>query len=123
MSSMKPRTLGPARSNSSVEAAAAAAAAEVGKKFDKGKLRFSLFPIEALNPILEVLEYGAAEYGVGNWRHLEDPKTRYADALHRHYVSYLLGERVDAKSKLPHISHIACNAIFLIAFDIKDRLS
>jgi hypothetical protein len=103
--------------------AAAAPTPEVGKKFDKGKLRFSLFPIEALNPILEVLEHGAEKYGEGNWRLLEDPRTRYADALHRHFVDYLLGVKFDKDSKLPTLAHLACDAIFLLAFDIKDRLS
>lgn len=116
-SSKKPRTV-PAP-----KLPATPPAPEVGNKFDKGKLRFSLFPIETLNPILEVLEHGAEKYGAGNWRNLEDPRTRYADALHRHYVDYLTGVRFDHDSKLPTLAHLACDALFLLAFDIKDRLS
>jgi len=102
---------------------AAPAKEPIGKKFDKGKLRFSLFPIETLNPILEVLEYGAAKYGDDDWRRVENPRERYANALHRHYVDHLLGIHTDAESGLPTLACVVTNGLFLLAFDIKDRLS
>lgn len=94
-----------------------------GRKFDAGKPRFSLFPVEALNPILQVLEFGAKKYAEGNWRYVENGRVRYADALHRHYVDHLMGKKNDEESGLPILAHMATDAIFLLALDIKDRLS
>lgn len=94
-----------------------------GRKLDHGKLRFSLFPIEALNPILSVLEYGAKKYAPGGWRHVPDARVRYADALHRHFVDYLSGKRIDAESGELVVAQIAVNAIFLIALDVSERTS
>ncbi len=94
-----------------------------GRKLDAGKLRFSLFPIEALNPILQVLEHGAAKYSVGGWRQVPDGKQRYADALHRHFVDYLSGHTVDKDSGLPVLAHLAVNAIFLLALDVGEKTS
>lgn len=97
--------------------------ATLGRKFDAGKPRFSLFPIETLNPILQVLEYGAKKYDEGNWRHVPDARRRYADALHRHYVEYLSGIVIDPESGLPTLACMVTDGIFLLAFDIADRTS
>jgi len=94
-----------------------------GRKLDHGKLRFTLFPVEAINPILQVLEFGAAKYSVGGWRKVEGAKERYANALHRHFVDYLSGEKVDHDSGLPVLAHLAVNAIFLLALDVSEKTS
>lgn len=93
-----------------------------GVKHDKGKLRFTLFPVEAITPILEVLEHGAAKYGVDNWRSLSDARERYLNALYRHLFDYQNGITHDKDSGLPTLAHVATNAIFLLALSMKGQL-
>lgn len=94
-----------------------------GRKYDKGKLRFSLFPQEALWGIIEVLEHGAAKYAVNNWMHVEDACTRYFDALHRHLAAMERGELMDPDSGLPHAWHMCCSAIIAGAQYMADPAS
>ena len=82
-----------------------------GRKYDKGKLRFSLLPQQALWGIIEVLEHGAAKYAVNNWVHVPDSCTRYFDAMHRHLAAMERGEATDPDSGLPHAWHMCCSAI------------
>ena len=46
---------------------------------------------------------------------------RYRDALYRHWLAYLRGEKYDLESGLPHLWHLACNAAFLIEMEAIDH--
>lgn len=83
-----------------------------GLKFDGGKLRWSEAPWKAFQKIVDVMQYGAEKYEVDNWKGV-DPK-RYADAMIRHFAAWITGEDKDRESSLHHLSHIGCNAAFLI---------
>ena len=50
-----------------------------------------------------------------NWRQVEPQ--RYRDALYRHWLAYLKGEKCDQESGLPHLWHLATNAAFLIEME------
>ncbi|OLR66879.1 hypothetical protein BIV19_04335 [Intestinimonas butyriciproducens] len=52
----------------------------------------------------------------GSRRRQVEPQ-RYRDALYRHWLYYLKGERYDQESGLPHLWHLACNAAFLIEME------
>lgn len=91
-----------------------------GRKNDKGKPRYSLLPVKALRRVVEVLEFGAQTYGVGNWMFVENasgPDGRYINALMRHVEAWRGGERLDPDSGHPHLAHIVCNALFLLWFE------
>ena len=66
----------------------------------------------AIEGIGKVLEFGAKKYDRGNWRKGLS-HTEICDSLIRHLSSYLAGEDNDIESKLPHVDHIATNALFL----------
>jgi len=85
----------------------------LGAKFDSGKPRWSLLPWPGLQGVVKILEYGAAKYAPGSWRHVPDAEARYTDALLRHQTAILMGEDLDPESGLPHAYHVACNALFL----------
>lgn len=85
-----------------------------GLKKDTGKPSWTLLPFKALSLVVDVLTFGAAEYERDNWLHVK-PEYRYEDALFRHYAAWKLGERLDPKSGLPHLAHLACNALFILA--------
>ena len=91
-------------------------------KTGAGKLRWSLLPFEALQKVVEVQEFGASKYPVDSWKAMTgDYKRRYLDAALRHLTAILQGEDYAEDSKLPHAAHLACNALFLIYFLLKEK--
>lgn len=93
-----------------------------GKKFDSGKRRFSLIPKGVLREVIDVLEHGAAKYGVDNWQKVDDAKNRYYNALHRHVSAWWEdGEKVDPDTGKHHLAHAACNVLFLLWFELNEK--
>jgi len=90
-----------------------------GRKYDTGKLRYSLVPPVAIKGIAEVLTFGASKYGPNNWQLVDNAEERYLDALYRHLEAYRAGESHDPESGLSHLDHAATNAAFLQYFESK----
>lgn len=90
------------------------------RKYDDGKPKPSLLLsgcANAVNAVIKVLGFGLAKYKVPNsWKHVDNAEERYFDAMLRHTMALASGELVDPESKLPHIDHIATNALFLSEF-------
>ncbi|BAP34918.1 hypothetical protein AVU43_gp24 [Ralstonia phage RSJ5] len=87
-----------------------------GLKFDGDKVRFELLwegMPRALNGIAAVLTFGAKKYAAHSWQTVPEAKARYLAAMLRHLNQIAQGEIYDAESGLPHIDHVACNALFL----------
>lgn len=85
-----------------------------GLRFNAGKAPVSMM-LEAKHAVdgcSEVLRFGASKYARGNW-HKGLKHTEIVDSMLRHISSYLAGEDNDKESKLPHVDHILCNALFL----------
>lgn len=89
---------------------------KIGLKNDflDNKLRWDLLPMEQIEEIVKILSFGAKKYAPNNWQLVEDGVERYYAALLRHIVAWRKGEEIDPDSKLPHLSHAACNIIFLL---------
>lgn len=89
-------------------------------KADSGKLQWSLLPFAEVEEVIKVLMKGASKYSPDNWKKCDDTK-RYEDALMRHVVSYIKGDKIDEVSQggdgLPHLAHAICNCLFLMWFD------
>ena len=89
-------------------------------KADAGKPRPTLTPVSLIDAVTAVRMYGNEKYhDPENWRQVEPQ--RYRDALYRHWLAYLKGEKCDQESGLPHLWHLACNAAFLIEMEDKQR--
>ena len=91
-------------------------------KFDQGKVRMSLLIAglhESIKAVSEVLTFGAKKYEAHSWKTVPNGKERYLDAMYRHLNAIHSGERLDPESGLLHWSHVACNAMFLLWFEIK----
>lgn len=86
-------------------------------KADAGKPQLSLVPMQILNAIARVREYGNRKYGdPENWKTVEP--ARYRDAMLRHAVAYIQDPNgVDEESGLPHLWHLACNVSFLVEME------
>lgn len=83
-----------------------------GMKYSKNKLRWSKFPFDAAEWLMKVMQYGAKKYKWDNWRSVD--VELYKDAQQRHYNADLNGEFKDKESNLPHLAHMACNALFIV---------
>lgn len=83
------------------------------KKYDEGKSRMDLIPLDAIENIGKILGMGAQKYGENNWQDLPNFWNRYKGALLRHLAAIDRGEILDQESGLPHIDHALCNAVFL----------
>jgi hypothetical protein len=92
-----------------------------GAKHDTGKPRWSLLPKGVIASVVQVLEYGANKYSVGNWQRVSDARTRYYDAAQRHLQAWWEGESRDAESGEPHLAHAACCLLFLLWFERDGR--
>lgn len=83
-----------------------------GKKYDTGKLDYTLLPFKQLEGTVRVLEMGEKKYSRDNWKKVD--KEKYQKALLRHMMDYANGELKDKESNEAHLSHIMCNCLFLL---------
>lgn len=91
-------------------------------KDDKGKLRWHLFPMSLMKPVVEIFEYGLQKYNEeGSWAKLEDGYRRYYDAFFRHLAAHESGEINDPESGYPHIQHCAWNALAMLYYATKNE--
>ncbi len=110
-------------------------------RYNKGKLEWSLVSWKTLGLMVEVLMYGKHKYstfedkngkiilgsevspdaskslklvtsGADNWKEGLS-WTKCTESLLRHTYAFLEGEDIDDESKLSHLGHIMCNAMFL----------
>lgn len=92
-------------------------------KHDISKTDWSLVPMECVEDIVKVLEFGAKKYSANNWRTGEGFRyTRVLNSLIRHIFAWGRGEDLDPESGLSHLAHAGCNIIFLLYYTKhKDR--
>ena len=88
----------------------------VGPKYDQDKLRYDLVPPIATKALAEVLTFGAQKYAPNSWQNVPEGERRYTAALMRHFEAYRAGEELDPETLLSHLSHVLCNAAFLLHF-------
>lgn len=104
-------------SGTKLTAEQAAAVAAVGRKFDGGKLDYTLVPFEGLDEIVKVLMFGAQKYDRDNWRHVDNAMQRYTAAAFRHLTAYSKGELVDSETGVSHLAHAGCCLLFMLALE------
>ena len=84
----------------------------LGDRKNDGKLKWSLVSMTALEPMVKVLMFGAEKQSSHNWR--KGLKySEISESLQRHLNAFMEGEDNDPESKLSHVGHILCNAMFL----------
>lgn len=84
---------------------------EQGLRYNTSKRKWSLVHFKSLEPMVEVLEFGAKKYSPDNWKK-GFPKKEVLESMQRHLAALLDGEENDSESGLPHMGHIQCNAMF-----------
>lgn len=93
------------------------------RKYDGDKPRPSLIPVEALDAMMIILEYGATLYDVDSWRLVPGATKRYVDALERHMMAWRKGEQYDEETGAPHIWHALTCMAFLVSVEGKQLSS
>lgn len=82
----------------------------------KNKPTFSVVPCEIMYAIEMTRQYGIKKYGnKKKWKKID--VKYYYEALYRHIIKIINGEKEDSESGLPHIYHAACNIAFIISID------
>lgn len=89
-----------------------------GKRFDNGKNKLDLLPMDAIWEVGKVFTMGEAKYGRNNWE-IGMPWSKCFGPLMRHTVKFWSGEDFDEESKLLHSAHIATNALFLLSYQLR----
>lgn len=86
-----------------------------GAKYDESKPRPSLVPVEAIEAIMHVREFGKTKYAdAEDWRKV--PREKWLDALLRHVLHIWDNPlAIDDESGLPALWHVITNAAFLCA--------
>lgn len=95
---------------------------EKGVKLDDNKPRLDLVLGDfatALWGVGLVGTFGANKYCDRGWHEVNNGIERYSNALLRHYLKYKSGEYIDLESGLPHLSHLAWNALAILQLDIE----
>lgn len=88
-----------------------------GLKYDAGKTRWELFPVEVLEEVAKVFTYGAQKYDADNWR--DGMKwRRFIGALWRHVSAWMMGEDKDPETGFNHLAHAICCLIMLLGHQI-----
>ena len=90
-------------------------------KWDKGKIRYELVPLSAIEALGKVLTFGATRYGDETWRFLPKANDRYYAATLRHLFAYRNGEYLDNDSGFPHLFHALANIAFLIELKLSEQ--
>ena len=92
-------------------------------KLDQGKPMLQLVDPHFIEGVGKVLTMGATKYGRDNWKSsvgTDDHKEfveRVKGAALRHLMEYMKGVHEDDESGLSHLSHVACNLMFLEHYD------
>lgn len=71
-------------------------------RFNEGKRKWSLVEFKSLEPMVEVLEFGAKKYAAHNWKK-GMPVTQLIESMLRHTHALLDGEDCDQESGLSHV--------------------
>lgn len=83
-----------------------------GLKFDDDKLAWHLLPIEGVEGMLKVMQFGEKKYGAYNWT-LGMDWHRLFSAVMRHLWAWFRKEELDPESGLPHLYHACCCILML----------
>lgn len=91
-------------------------------KADTGKPHPSYVPVEIIEAVMQVREYGNKKYhDPDNWKTVEPE--RYHEAMLRHVLRVWNDPyAIDPESGLMHLEHIACNIAFLLAMHKEDKV-
>jgi len=87
-----------------------------GYKADHDKLPVHLLPIDSMEAIARVLQFGAKKYAPRNWEKGMAWSRPYSACV-RHLFAWWRGARNDPETGMSHLWHAGCCVMFLIAYE------
>lgn len=81
-------------------------------KYDDGKLKMELIPVEMMNAMARGFTYGAGKYSARNWE-LGLSWGRLFGSVLRHLFAFWGGDEIDKESGIPHL-HLASSALAML---------
>ena len=82
-------------------------------RMNKGKTRFSLLDWDFIEEMAKIMMFGIKKgYPENNWKSPVKNIYDIDDSMLRHVIADSKGEYYDSDSKLPHVAHVAINAMF-----------
>lgn len=83
----------------------------VKNDFIDGKLRWDLLPLDLIEELVKVYDYGAKKYYPESWKEIPNGYERLKAASLRHLAAFEKGEQNDPESGLPHLACCAWNML------------
>lgn len=96
-----------------------AKAVATGLRYDEGKNRLELIPVEWIWGLGDVLTQGAKKYADRNWEQGMLWSKMVGCAL-RHTFKFVIGERYDAETGCHHLAMAAWNLLALMSYDLRE---
>lgn len=94
-------------------------------KFDQDKVDWAILPMDALEEVIKVFQFGEKKYARGNFAKGEGLEyTRVLNSLMRHTTSFMRGEDNDPETGKSHMAHAGCCVLMLLHYIThKDQFS
>lgn len=91
------------------------------KHSDEGKIGLQyVLAMTGLNEVAKVGDFGAKKYG--QWNYMSGmPWMKLLGSCSRHLASVIRGEDRDKESGLPHLAHLAYNALMLLEYYLNTK--
>ncbi len=89
-----------------------------GTKHDGGRLGLHLLPIDALEAITEILDFGAVKYAPRNWEKGFNWSRLFRATL-GHLFAWWMNRGPDPETGKSHLWHAGCCVLFLIAHELR----
>jgi len=89
-----------------------------GIKHDTGKLPLHLLPVDAIEAITEILDFGARKYAPRNWEKGMDWSRVYRATI-GHLFKWWAGKGPDEETGKSHLWHAGCCILFLISYELR----
>ena len=97
-----------------------------GKKYSKDKLDYTLIPPYALEELARHYTVGLRKYpDRDNWKKVPNARLEYLKAAHRHFQSFMKGNKYDPEGLEPDLHELTCvifNLMALVEFDLNPNL-
>ncbi len=87
-----------------------------GVRFDEGKIRWDLLPVEPLEALAQVYTIGAKKYSEHNWRKGMQ-WSRILSAMLRHLAAWRRGKRFDQDDGFEHLAAVLWGAVTLMEYE------
>jgi hypothetical protein len=84
-------------------------------RYNEGKLRYDLIPVEALEDLAKLYTEGAKKYADRNWEKGMAFSKMYASLL-RHLFKFWMGEDIDKETGVNHMTAVAWNAMAIVTY-------